>query len=339
MAKVDMGNNAELHSDDIFTFLLKWRKQLVIITLFAIVTSTIVSLFIQNKYKSTVVLFPTTTNSISKALISENNNGKEDVLRFGEEEDAEQMIQILGSDEIRDYLTKKYNLYQHYDIDTSDVYKQTKLQKEYENNVSFEQTKFLSVKITVLDHDPDTASMIANEIAALIDTVKNRMIKEIAIPAFLIVEKKYSDQIEYVKSLEDSLTELRKLGVIDYESQAERITEQLSIAVLQGKKNAEKKLQEKLNILSKYGGAYVSIRNQLEYEKKQLTIIHTKYEEAKVDAESTLQHKFIVNKAYPAEKYYYPIRWLIVLVSTLSTIIIAIIALMFYEKIKNQKIG
>ena len=116
MAKVDMGNNAELHSDDIFTFLLKWRKQLVIITLFAIVTSTIVSLFIQNKYKSTVVLFPTTTNSISKALISENNNGKEDVLRFGEEEDAEQMIQILGSDEIRDYLTKKYNLYQHYDI-------------------------------------------------------------------------------------------------------------------------------------------------------------------------------------------------------------------------------
>jgi uncharacterized protein involved in exopolysaccharide biosynthesis len=127
------------------------------------------------------------------------------------------------------------------------------------------------------------------------------------------------------------------LGVIDYESQADRITEQLSIAILQSKNSAINALEKKLEILGKYGGAYVSIREQLAYEKKQLTFIHTKYEEIKVDAEANLQHKFIVNNAFAAEKKSYPIRWLIVVVSTFSALLFSLILLLLVESIKSIK--
>lgn len=329
--------NSYLNSENLIVFLYNSRKPLLIVALIAVVFSSIASLLIKDKFKSTVVLFPTTTSSISKALLSENASGKEDILKFGEEEEVEQMLQILHSDEIREKIVAKYDLAHHYNIEEGEKYRMTKLQKEFEENVNFRKTKFMSVEIEVLDHNADTAALIANDISAFIDTVKNRMRREIAVQAFLIVEEKYIDQERYVKALEDSLTILRKFGVIDYESQTDRITEQLSIAILQGKTKAVQQLEEKLAILSEYGGAYVSIRDQLEFEKKQLTNIHIKYEEAKVDAENNLQHKFVVNNAFPAEKKSYPIRWLIVFISTLSTVSLALLILLFKEKIKLEK--
>ncbi|MBE7443725.1 MAG: hypothetical protein HS119_14860, partial [Flavobacteriales bacterium] len=89
--------------------------------------------------------------------------------------------------------------------------------------------------------------------------------------------------------------------------------------------------------LSKYGRAYVSIRDQLEFEKKQLTAIHTKYQEAKVDAESILQHKFVVNNAFPAEKKTYPIRWLIVSISTLSSVVLALFLILIINNLKSLR--
>jgi uncharacterized protein involved in exopolysaccharide biosynthesis len=45
-----------------------------------------------------------------------------------------------------------------------------------------------------------------------------------------------------------------------------------------------------------------------------------------------LSHKFIVEKAYPAEKKAYPIRWLIVVLSTFSAVLLAIVGIL----VKNQ---
>ncbi|MGB0887468.1 MAG: hypothetical protein ACPGSL_05045 [Vicingaceae bacterium] len=335
--KNNLENNSDFDSENLMIFFYKWRKPLISLTLIALIVSTIVTFFLKEKFESSVILYPTVNTSISKALIAENFNGKNDILKFGEKEESEQMLQILKSDEIRNRIIEKYDLLNHYDIDNDYEYKITALHKKYESNINVKINRLMAVEIEVLDYSADTAALIANDIASLLDTVKNRMRNEIAQQAFLIVESKYNDQKKYVQGLEDSLTSLRKLGIIDYESQAERITEQLSIAILQGKNSAIKALEEKLSILGEHGGAYVSIRDQLEYEKKQLTFIHSKYEEAKVDAESNLQHKFIVNNAVKADKSSYPLKWLIVLVSAFATFLITLMVLLFVESFKNVK--
>ena len=326
--------NNDINSGNLIVFFYKWRKPLIMVTAIAAVCSIIVSLIIQDKYKSTVVLFPTTTSSISKALISENNTGKEDVMQLGEEEEAEQMLQILNSERIRTRIVEKYNLMKHYDIDADGKHPYTKLQKEYDSNISFERTEFMSVEINVLDHSADTAALIANDIANLIDTINNEMRKVVAEQAYEMVSQKYDEQKNTIKGLEDSLSVLRKMGVIDYESQAERLTEQLAIAIVQGKNNAVKELERRLNILGE-GGSFVALTNQLEFETEKLTLVHAKYEEAKLDAESSLQHKFIVDSAFAAEKKSYPIRWLIVVVSTFAAFLLTFIMLLFVESIKS----
>jgi capsular polysaccharide biosynthesis protein len=284
-------------------------------------------------------MFPTQNNSISKALLNENTAGKEDILKFGEEEEAEQMLQILNSDEIRGKITAKYNLMAHYDVDTSSKFKNTLLFKEFEDNISFERTEFMSVKITVLDKDPLMAANICNDIASLLDSVKNKMQHNRAVQGLKIVEKSFNDQKAFIKFLEDSLTKLREMGINDYETQAQAFNEQYALAIAKGNSSGMKSLEEKLKILSQYGGAYVSLREKLEHEIKQLSLIKAKYEEAKIDAEQNISAKFIVNSAYKAEKKSYPIRWLLVTISTVSSLILALLIIMLIENIRNLKSG
>ena len=64
-------------------------------------------------------------------------------------------------------------------------------------------------------------------------------------------------------------------------------------------------------------------------------MVKAKYEEAKVDAEQILSQKFIVNRAVEAEKKAYPIRWLIVVISTVSSMLFAFLLLLIVENIKT----
>ena len=335
----DKNQGLDFDSSNLLLFILRWKKPLIIITLVSAGLSAIFSgpTFIDPKFESTVIMFPTSTASISKSLLAKNNVGKEDLLSFGEEEQAEQLIQILNSDEIRGRIIEKYDLRSHYEIDSTEQYGETKLFKEYESNITYKRTEFQSVRVDVLDTDPQLAADIANDIAALVDSVKNRMQKERAFKAMKIAEAEYQEMKAYVKELEDSLNTMRAMGVNDYESMSERFNEYYAKAILEGNTRAAEKLAEQLQILSQYGGAYVSIRDMLEHEKEQLSHLRAKYQEAKVDAEQTLPHKFIVNSAFPAEKKSYPIRWLIVLVSTVSTFIIALLTIIAYENASRAK--
>ncbi|MFN8715055.1 MAG: Wzz/FepE/Etk N-terminal domain-containing protein [Bacteroidota bacterium] len=333
------GNESQFNSASLLDFLWRWRKPLLIIAIAAVIISSVISLLIHEKYKSSVIMFPVQSNSISKALLTEDVTGKQDVLQFGEEEQAEQMMQILNSDEIRSAICKKYNLMQHYRIDTADKYKNTRLYETYNDNISYKRTEFMSVKIEVLDEDRTLAAAIANEIAALLDSTKSRMQRERAGQAFRIVESEYLKKKAEVDGMQDSLAKLNKLGVYDYESQSEVTSEQYAIALSKGDQRAIASLREQLNIIASYGSAYMAIRENLYIQRQQLNLLKTKYEEAKVDNEQVLPYKFIVNKAYPAERKSYPVRWLIVAVSTVATLIFGVLGLILFDnlrRIRNQ---
>jgi len=190
----------------------------------------------------------------------------------------------------------------------------------------------MAVKISVLDKDPQMAADIANEIAALLDSVKNDMQKERAMQGFKIVEAEYLSQQEQVRAMEDSLTELRKFGVHDYESQAEMMNQQLAMEIAKGNTRGINALEDKLKILATYGGPYVSIRDALEHEKKQLSYIKARFEEAKIDAYEEIPQKFIVENAYKAERKAYPITWIIVILSTIGALLAGMLVIFVVER-------
>jgi len=329
-------------SSNLIVYIYNWRKPLIIVSLVAVVLAAVFSApyFIPPKYKSTVTVFPTTTNSLSKALLPQQFASRgQDILEFGEEEQAEQLLQILNSDEIRSRIIDNYDLLSHYKIDTNGKYVKTELYKTYDDNISFRRTEFMSVEINVLDTDPDTAAMIANDISTLLDEVKNRIQTDRAKKGLKIIEREYLALKDEVKAYEEALTNLRYKGVHDYETQSSVLNEQLATAIIEKGANssAVKAIENKLDTLAKYGGVYVSYRDELQFLKEEQVKLKTKFDQAKVDVEETLPASFKVNEAFPAEKKSYPTRWLIVALSAVGAFVFTLIIILIYDTIRSGR--
>jgi len=358
-----------LEATSILYLVLKWKRPLIIVTLVAAVCSVIFSgeTFIPPKYKSTVILFPASTSSISKAVMEDHPGDKQDILAFGEEEQAEQLLQILNSNEIRDRVIKKYQLMNHYRIDASDKYPYTQLYSEYNNNITFQRTEFMSVRIDVLDEDPQMAADIANDIAALSDSVKNKIQHSRAVEALKVMENTYNDMRKQITMKEDSLRMLQRLGVYDYKTQSIVLNEEYSRAQalftsgtaalpvfekykgehdtmvintrarVKGAEAQMRDLENKIAVVSKYGSMYMALNEELTLDREQLSKIKERYDKIKADAEQNVTNKFVVNYAEKAEKKTYPVRWLILVVSTLSAFLFAMLLIFGIEKYNRFK--
>lgn len=281
-------------------------------------------------------MFPASTNSLSKAILSENG-GRIDIMELGQDEQAEQLLQILESSKLRDRIINLYNLKSHYNIKPGTPNSQYIVNEIYNDNINCKRTKYGAVIINVLDEDPLLAADIANTISDQLDTIKNAMHHERAEKAFQIIKKEYESLSQRIAVQEDSLTKIRQKGVVDYESQSEMLNRQLAIELAKGNESAINRLNKKISVLAKYGGAYVSIRDNLELDHEQLSNVKIKYDEAKIDATQVLPQKFIVDKAYPAEKKSYPIRWLIVISVVFSALLFSSLLIVLRENWKKQK--
>lgn len=362
-------DTAYLESTSLLILIVRWKKPLIISLLIAGLLATFFSgpLFITPKYNSSVIFFPATTNSLSKAILEETGSDKQDILAFGEEEQAEQMLQILNSDEIREVIINKYNLFDHYHVNTSDNFPLTKLNDLFKDNISFSRTEFMSVRIDVMDEDPQLAANIANDISSLLDSMKTKIQHQRASEALKIIEQSYFEKQSDIKLKEDSLQKLRMLGVIDYTSQAEILSqaytnasgifanETASLTVLEKYKTetdtsvintkarikgAEAKLKginKDLEQLTKYGGATLGLNSEISYDRQELSKLKTQYEKLKLDANQSLSHKFIVNKAIKAEKKSYPVRWLIIILTLTGTFIVSLLVIMGFQRFKELK--
>lgn len=335
--KEDKKYKFNFNSVDLILFAWNKRVPLIIIGVLAAIISVIVSYQITPLFRSQVVLFAEPDVSLSKYLFSYNYVGRKGMLSFGEEEETQQLLQILNSNQIRDRIIDKYNLMEHYEIDPTHKYKRTLLYEAYNGHISFRRTKFLSVVINVMDKDPVIAANMANDIANLVDTITSGILKERAMIGFRIVEQQIEDLKKKIKACEDSINILNKLGIGHYEAQSERLIQAHSNALREGNMEGVKRLEKQLARLAEYGSAFVSVRDRNNYYKRQLSGLNTKYIEALVEAEQALPHKYVVDYAYPAEKKSYPKKSIIVLTSVIATFLLSFIILLIIDIVRKAK--
>ena len=218
-----------------------------------------------------------------------------------------------------------------YKIDPAGAHRNSDLREAYKEHITFEYTKFSSVRVQVLDADPQRAADMANFIAAQVDSVWKEMASERADKGFIMVDSKVKQLEEEIRVMTDSMRVLREYGVHDYHTQTERYNEYMGAAILKGDQRAIKEFEERFKVLAQYGGAYVTLQDRLFNETKRLSVLRMKLEQAQADMESDLPHKFVVNRAQPADKKSYPIRWLVVAISGISALLLALLLIIVQE--------
>ena len=323
--------NLNKERNNLIQFIWAQRKSLLIITGIVFVISTIVSLLITPLFLSTAIVFPAASSNVS---FSDQRNVKAAAMDFGEEEQAEQLVQILQSSRIRDKVVSKFNLLEHYEIAENDKNKYYKLNNEYISHFDFTRTRYGSIQIDVLDKDPELAAKMANSIVDLIDTVKNDMIRERTKPAFEINKRKMGQMLQDRDSVLNLLDSLSALGVVSMD-----IRSNLFQALVDSKNAAEKAdIKAKLGVNTLYGAQY----DALEHMRNEMIIkieeFRVSYEQAESDANANFNHKFVVEKAVQADKKEKPKRMIIVLVASLGGFIFGVLFLLIRQRIQELKL-
>jgi uncharacterized protein involved in exopolysaccharide biosynthesis len=337
MAKESKNQGFVYNAFDLIQF--AWEKKwiLMVVSVVAFIASAIISLMITPRFKSTVTMFPAASVSVSKNLVETAviTSDTKDILTFGEDEEAERLLQILNSDQIRQHIIEKFDLMEHYEIDTAtNKYPYTKLIKQYKSNVKFRRTEFMSIEIEVLDTDAQMAADIANEIAAYIDSVFFQVKRSRAQEAYAIVEREYNTSKQMIEELTDSLSKIRSYGISDYESQSEGLNMAYAEAIGRGDKEALREIEKRLAVIEKYGGIYNELDYRTKWEIERNSLLKTKMAAAKVNLGSTMTNVFIVDKATKSERKHVPKRSIIVIISTLSTFALALLLLLVIDNIQ-----
>jgi len=323
-------NELEAERQNLLIFIWRKRKLLAIVTGLAAVASIVVSFLMTPLYRSTAIVFPAATSTVS---FSEQRNAKAASMDFGEEEQAEQLVQILQSSRIRDKIVDQFDLMQHYEIDADDANKHYKLVKAYNEHFLFVRTRFGSIQIDVLDKDPKKAADMANKIVDLIDTVKNNMVYERTLPAFDINKRK-KEQLEKERAMVlKKLDSLGALGVVSLEGRTS-----LFQAYVDAKNAGEKaEIKKTIDINMKHGSTFDGLEFIRNEKIMQLEEFLVSYEQAESDANSVFNHKFVVERAVVADKKDKPKRMIIVLLSTIGAFIFMVFALLITDRLKELK--
>ena len=280
--------------------------------------------YITPKYKSTLIFYPIKNQSVSGAILEDATAKDADVTEFGEEEQAEQALQILSSSKLLDRVVERFNLIAHYKIDMNGAMPYTQLGKELGANIRPRRTPFLSIQIDVLDRDPQMAADIANGIGEILDSTITEIKRQVGQKAFEIISREYEAKAVQVENLQKAVNELSS-GLSPSDAS-------IVNPFAPKKKGAGVDVTEMgKSSGSSNIGTLLSLTEALRLEVEQLANLKKKYERAEADMKEYIPSKFIISPASAAEKKSYPTRWLIVAISTLSTFFFCALLLAVWE--------
>ena len=326
----DSHQELEADRNNLLLFLWRNRKTVILITSTTALVAVIISLLMTPLFRSTAIVFPAATSTVS---FSEQRNAKASSMDFGEEEQAEQLIQILQSARIRNRIVQKFDLMEHYEIASDDANKNYKLGKEYNNHITFTRTRYGSIEISVLDRDKELAANIANKIVQLIDTVKNEMVQERTIPAFQISQRKKDLLEQDISTILIELDSLSKLGVVSIEGRAN-----LFQAYNESKNAIDRAFfKDKIDVNQKYGARFDGLEELRDEKLTKVAKFEDAYDQAESDANTLFNHKFVVEPAVIADKKDKPKRMIIVVIAMFGGFVFSIFALLIRSRIRELR--
>ena len=313
----------------------KWKIFLIVLIASAVLSFVCASL-IRPHYRATAVIFGPRTNAISKVLLAdETNNERLDIKAYAIEEETEQMMEILGSRDIKDAIIEKYNMLEHYDLDTNKKYWQTKLYKNMAQSLLIKRTQYGAISITFEDCDPVLACNVTNDILDLLDSVKRRMENERAAAAYAAMEKQLADVNAEIDRIDDTIKMIMEHGVFEFEGQSERVMQQYAIAVSQGNTAAVQRLSAELEKLATWGPRAHALQEvQFNFRKYQ-SLVKQKMMDAKVDMENEIPTKFVVERAIVPDKKSYPKKSIVMTLSVVGSLIVTLFILLMVENLKG----
>lgn len=303
-----------LNSLNVIKTIIKNLKSIVLIVIVAAIVSFFASFLIKEKYKSNAIVYPV------------------NLYQNSEESPSEQLLQYFLSDDIKYKLAKDFNLFSRYGIDTINSKGGKALfDYMYIENIKVSPTIYESIEIIVKDEDP----VFAQKLNAALISNTNEFVKEKKkniVNQYLVNTQNVIDiQKREVDSLSNAFVKIKTdYNIVDETYQAKYLSKQITsnANLNENSKLTVKGIKEKGMDLRVLNGRINSVLNS--YSQ-----IKVKRDNYLLDANGNIDFCIYVSKPNLQDKKCYPVRWIIVLVSSLSSLLLSVAFFLFKNRAKE----
>lgn len=315
-----------------------WQRRwvFVLIGVVAFVVSLVVSFLITPQFKSTAILIPAASTQASKdVFVASRAKG---ITVFGDDEEVEHLLQVLSSETLRRHIIIKFNLFEHYGINPSEKYAWHKVNSVYSRNISFRPSRYRSVRIEVLDNNPDMAAKLANGIVVAADSLMRDTKRLVAQKALEVLEYHYQEALSEAYKMSDSLSNIMSKGVLNLPFQAKEITKVYAEALANASNSGASRLEKYMENLAQHGAAFTRYFNDVEYKSLQLKDMKEDLQILRAEAQGVIPSQFVIDWAYASDKKAKPKKLIIVVAATLSALFFSVflfILIDFFRKLIN----
>jgi len=290
----------------------------LLVAVLSAVVGMVISLpvFMTPKYKSTAVVYPT------------------NIELYADESETEQLLQFFEASSVRDSVIEKFGLYQVYDIEADEENSRYYVLEAYRNNVRVSKTKYESVLLEVISEDPQLAKDMADEIIRQVNVKYDYVINDRSER----VAQSFQKQIVYQKTVLDSLESLisrisMENDVLDYGNQTRELVRGYVDALSRnGTAGVNKDLAQLITNTQEKGSLLRMLQNLSYMGTQQHDYLSKKYLEQKVLAEGDLTYTDIIVEPEMADKKFWPVRWMVLVITTISALLFTLVMVLLFKR-------
>lgn len=351
---------------DLLAAIYSWRKKIIFFCLLTAIGTALISLLMPNYYKATTVFYAASPD-LAKPLPVGNVESEREI--YGKDTDIDRLISIANSSELAEYLIHKFDLYNHYDIDSSNSKAHFKIRNKLKLNLEIEKNKFDALVLSFEDKDPSITNNLANAARDKVNDIAQRLVKESQKNLLDGYESNISSKELILQNLSNELTDKKeKYKIYSVEAQGESYASSLtnvtgklestkaklnyyknaggprdSISVLNAKLAGLSKQMEQLKTnINLFNKGFNEVHGkQLEQKDmvKQLTLDKERYKQLKATYEAPFSSIHIVQQAEKPIHKSKPKRSFIVIGVTMLAFFLSVLFSIFSHQYKDLEWG
>ncbi len=328
-------SNQIISFNSVVRYAWKYRITLTLVTIAATVLTYGITLLITPLFKSTAVIYASSPVNSGKEAI-EGTSSYKGIAEFGNEDEAEQLMEVVSSNTVKRKVARQLDLWKHYRIDTLDPLKNYYLDNIISDNIKLSLSKFNALRIEVYDYDKTFSALLANTLATEADSAYRAARRTRTLAALKVVKGQMDLAMSDYYTLVDSIKHYRKLGVFDLPEQTKEIFRAKASAVAQNNQAEINRINGMLDPLERYSAQNMGLELRLVNTLKEISTLSQNLKVAQVEAEQEIPSIFMIDKAVAPEVKAYPKRALVSIASGIASFVLALFVLMLSSYFKNE---
>jgi capsule polysaccharide export protein KpsE/RkpR len=217
-----MENNSIAYPEsllEVVHILWKWRRSIIGFVVTATLATAAGSLLMPNYYESKSIFYPANEEAFTRSGLFGNNPYNSDI---GTDVMVERIITFATSRDLADHLIARFDLYNHYQIDSTKPRAQEKLLKRFLKLYKVEKNAYGAIELSVEDKDPEYPLPMVQEAMRKVDELYQKAISANRQRTIEAYEKTLFERYTMQTTVIDSLAKLRKMyGIFNIQSQGE----------------------------------------------------------------------------------------------------------------------